>query len=66
MEKLFDKPKEECGVFGIFDPDGENVAHSIYYGLMALQHRGQEACGMAVSDVSRTPGWSAKFYTKAI
>ena len=50
MEKLFDKPKEECGVFGIFDPDGENVAHSIYYGLMALQHRGQEACGMAVSD----------------
>ena len=42
-----DKPKEECGVFGIFDLSGADVAHSIYYGLMALQHRGQEACGMA-------------------
>lgn len=44
--------KEECGVFGIYDLDGENVAPSIYYGLTALQHRGQEACGMAVSDTS--------------
>lgn len=41
---------EECGVFGIYDMDGENVAASIYYGLSALQHRGQEACGIAVSD----------------
>ena len=44
------KIKEECGVFGIYDLDGENVATSIYYGLTALQHRGQEACGIAVSD----------------
>ena len=42
--------KEECGVFGIYDLDGNEVAPSIYYGLTSLQHRGQEACGMAVSD----------------
>ena len=41
--------KEECGVFGIYDLDGGNVVPSIYYGLTALQHRGQESCGMAVS-----------------
>ncbi len=38
---------EECGVFGIYDPNGE-VARSTYYGLYALQHRGQESCGIAV------------------
>ncbi|MDC7288484.1 amidophosphoribosyltransferase [Blautia schinkii] len=42
--------KEACGVLGIYDLDGGNVAKSIYYGLMSLQHRGQESCGMAVSD----------------
>lgn len=41
---------EECGVFGIYDFDGGNVASSIYYGLLALQHRGQESCGIAVGD----------------
>ena len=41
--------KEECGVFGIYDLDGNNIASSIYYGLTSLQHRGQESCGMAVS-----------------
>ena len=41
--------KEECGVFGIYDLDGNNIAPSIYYGLTSLQHRGQESCGMAVS-----------------
>lgn len=41
---------EECGVFGIYDLDGEDVTSSIYYGLFALQHRGQESCGIAVSD----------------
>lgn len=44
-----DKIKEECGVFGIYDLDGENVVSSVYYGLASLQHRGQEACGLAVS-----------------
>lgn len=45
--------KEACGVFGIYDLDGENVVPSIYYGLTSLQHRGQESCGLAVS---RTDG----------
>ncbi len=44
---------EECGVFGVWAP-GEDVAKLTYYGLYALQHRGQEACGMAVSDGSAT------------
>lgn len=41
--------KEACGVFGIYDLEGENIAPSVYYGLTSLQHRGQEACGLAVS-----------------
>lgn len=41
---------EECGVFGAYDMDGHDVAPSIYYGLFALQHRGQESCGIAVTD----------------
>lgn len=41
---------EECGVFGIYDLDGGDIASTIYYGLSALQHRGQESCGIAVSD----------------
>lgn len=47
-----DKPHEECGVFGIYDFDGNDVASTIYYGLFALQHRGQESCGIAVSDTN--------------
>lgn len=49
-EYIPDELHEECGVFGIYDLDGEDVASSIYYGLFALQHRGQESCGIAVSD----------------
>lgn len=45
--------KEECGVFGIYDLDGGNVVPSIYYGLTSLQHRGQESCGLAVSDTKQ-------------
>ena len=37
---------EECGIFGIYDPGG-HCARTAYYGLYALQHRGQEACGIA-------------------
>ena len=35
---------EECGVFGIYDLDGGDIASTIYYGLSALQHRGQDSC----------------------
>ena len=55
MEKS-DKLKEECGVFGIYDFDGNDVASTIYYGLFALQHRGQESCGIAVSKTSGPKG----------
>lgn len=41
---------EECGVFGIFAPAPGNVAKYVYYGLYALQHRGQESCGIVVND----------------
>ncbi len=47
---LADELKEYCGVFGILDPRSENIAQTLYYGLYALQHRGQESCGMAVFD----------------
>lgn len=47
---------EECGVFGMYDFDGTDVASTIYYGLFALQHRGQESCGIAVSDTDGPKG----------
>lgn len=43
------QPKEACGVFGIYDLSGENTAPSVYYGLLALQHRGQESWGCCKS-----------------
>ena len=42
-------PREECGVFGVWAP-GEDVSKLTYYGIFALQHRGQEAAGIAVGD----------------
>lgn len=51
-----EKLREECGVFGMYDLDGEDVASSIYYGLFALQHRGQESAGIAVSDTAGPKG----------
>lgn len=51
-----EKLREECGVFGIYDFDGNDVASTIYYGLFALQHRGQESCGIAVSDTNGPKG----------
>lgn len=41
---------EECGVFGIYSKKRENIAGIVYYGLYALQHRGQESCGIVVND----------------
>jgi len=51
-----EKLREECGVFGAYDFDGQDVAATIYYGLLALQHRGQESCGIAVSDTAGPKG----------
>ncbi|MGN1121295.1 MAG: amidophosphoribosyltransferase [Eubacteriales bacterium] len=44
------KIHEECGVFGVFSPETCDVASTCYYGLFALQHRGQESCGIVVND----------------
>lgn len=41
---------EECGVFGVFSQEETDVADICYYGLYALQHRGQESCGIVVND----------------
>ncbi|MFA6866505.1 MAG: amidophosphoribosyltransferase [Clostridia bacterium] len=42
--------REECGVFGVYSPIKKEVAPMVYYGLFALQHRGQESCGIVVCD----------------
>ncbi|MFN4070386.1 MAG: amidophosphoribosyltransferase, partial [Thermus caldifontis] len=45
-----DKPQEECGVLGIYSQEPLDMAGLLHLGLLALQHRGQEAAGIAVSD----------------
>lgn len=47
---MYDSIHEECGVFGIYTKEKSNVAADVYYGLFALQHRGQESCGIVVND----------------
>ncbi|MCM1100196.1 MAG: amidophosphoribosyltransferase [Clostridium sp.] len=61
QEPVQDKLREECGVFGIYDFDGRDVSATIYYGLLALQHRGQESCGIAVSDTKGPKGRVTSF-----
>ena len=63
------KPTEECGVLGISTPHGEGVAQLAFFGLFALQHRGQEAAGLAVSDghrarVHKQPGLVSNVFTR--
>ena len=48
---------EECGVFGVFSPVRGNLAHLAYYGLYALQHRGQESAGIALNDDGVFRAW---------
>ncbi|MGQ9735316.1 MAG: amidophosphoribosyltransferase [Thermaceae bacterium] len=47
---MWDKPEEECGILGLWSQEPLDVAGLLHLGLLALQHRGQEAAGMAVSD----------------
>ena len=47
-----DKLHEECGIFGIYAPKGQQAARQVYYGLIALQHRGQESAGISVIDTA--------------
>ncbi|MBR5318383.1 MAG: amidophosphoribosyltransferase [Peptococcaceae bacterium] len=49
FDDRLEKVNDECGVFGIYAP-GRSVSELVYLGLFSLQHRGQEACGIAVSD----------------
>jgi len=50
-DELNDRPEEACGIFGVYAP-GEDVARLTFFGLFALQHRGQESAGIAVGDGS--------------
>lgn len=53
---ISDELHEECGVFGVYDLEDNDVVSTLYYGLFALQHRGQESCGIAVSDTNGPKG----------
>lgn len=62
---------EECGVFGVYSPDIADVAGITYYGLYALQHRGQESCGIVVNDDGvfrsrKDPGLVGEVFTKSV
>ena len=46
---MTDALHEECGLMGIYSPQDYPVAKDVYYGLYALQHRGQESCGIVVN-----------------
>jgi amidophosphoribosyltransferase len=61
---MFDKLHEECGVFGIYGH--REAANLAYLGLYALQHRGQESAGMAVSDGTRVRSLRAMGYVAEI
>ena len=63
-----DKPREACGIFGIFAPD-EDVARIAFFGLYALQHRGQESAGIAATDghvfhLEKAMGWVADVFSR--
>ncbi len=64
-----DRPEEACGVFGVYAPD-EDVARLTYFGLHALQHRGQESAGIAVGDgetvtVTKNLGLVSRVFTES-
>ncbi len=72
-EMPFDKLHEECGVFGIYraDPSDRHVVADTYHALYALQHRGQESCGMVVNDdgvmaIHKDNGLVAEVFTQDV
>lgn len=69
LELSSDAPRDECGVLGLSTPHGDGVAQLAFFGLFALQHRGQEAAGLAVSDgqrvrVHKQPGLVSNVFTR--
>ncbi len=50
LDETDDKPHEECGVFAVYQPEPADIVRICHLGIFALQHRGQESCGIAVSD----------------
>lgn len=46
---MHDKPRDECGVIGVYNNRNRDMIHDVYAGLFALQHRGQLSCGIAVN-----------------
>ncbi len=48
-----DRPREACGIFGVFGKPGEDVSRTAFFGLFSLQHRGQESAGIATADGTR-------------
>jgi amidophosphoribosyltransferase len=68
---MLDKLREECGIFGIFTRENSDVSRYAYTALYALQHRGQESCGIAVNDrgiinYKRGMGLVTEVFTKEI
>ena len=72
MEQVWDKLHEECGVFGVYSAgEIEDVVMDSYYALYALQHRGQESCGIAVNDdgvihLTKNVGLVSDVFTKDV
>ncbi|MCA9330373.1 amidophosphoribosyltransferase, partial [Candidatus Saccharibacteria bacterium] len=50
LEASWRKPGKECGVYGIYQPGSTHLARDTYIGILGLQHRGQDATGIAVFD----------------
>ena len=61
---------DECGVFGLWSPERTALAHLVYSGLFALQHRGQESAGIVINDdgafLAADRDWSAKSFRESI
>ena len=66
MTDEFDRPREECGVAGVYTRPGTDVdvARTIFFSLYALQHRGQESAGITTSRCCSNSNWSSCSHTE--